>query len=152
MSQWNDYDANTYIFDLDGTLALIEHRRHFVEGSIKDWDSFFAACVDDKPNYPIIKIFKNLKFSGSNMLIVSGRNESVRRQTEWWLDKYSIVYGQLIMRPNKDHRPDHELKKMWLDTILPKKHIIAVFDDRKRVVDMWRENGIVCVQVADGNF
>ena len=41
-----------YIFDLDGTLALIKHRRHFVEGTTKDWRAFFAACVDDVPDMP----------------------------------------------------------------------------------------------------
>lgn len=34
------------IFDLDGTLALNEHRQHFVQREVgkKDWRSFFAAC------------------------------------------------------------------------------------------------------------
>jgi len=27
-----------------------------------------------------------------------------------------------------------------------------VFDDRDKVVNMWRENGIPCLQVAPGNF
>ena len=41
-----------YIFDLDGTLALIKHRRHFVEREPhhQDWERFYAACVDDGPN------------------------------------------------------------------------------------------------------
>ena len=34
-----------YIFDLDGTLALIDHRRHLVEGETKDWPAFFRACM-----------------------------------------------------------------------------------------------------------
>jgi len=27
-----------------------------------------------------------------------------------------------------------------------------VFDDRNSVVDMWRENGVRCMQVAPGDF
>jgi phosphoglycolate phosphatase-like HAD superfamily hydrolase len=150
--EWNEYDRNTYIFDLDGTLADIKHRRHFVENGKKDWDAFFKACVDDKPNYPIIKICRGLRFAGFKVLIVSGRNESVRRQTEQWLQKYLIKYEGLIMRPEKDYTPDCELKLRWLNERLPKKHIIAVFDDRKRVVDMWRKQGYTCVQVAEGDF
>jgi hypothetical protein len=150
--EWNDYDRNTYIFDLDGTLADIKHRRHFVENGKKNWDAFFKACVDDKPNYPIIKICRGLKFAGFKVWIVSGRNESVRKQTEYWLQKYLIKYEELIMRPEKDYTPDHELKLRWLNERLPKKHIIAVFDDRKRVVDMWRQQGYACVQVAEGDF
>lgn len=39
-----------YIFDLDGTLALIEHRLHFIQGPKKDWRGFFGAVGDDSPN------------------------------------------------------------------------------------------------------
>ena len=33
-----------------------------------------------------------------------------------------------------------------------KDDIFAVFDDRNQVVDMWRDNGITCFQVAEGDF
>ncbi len=39
--------AALYIFDLDGTLALIEHRRHLVERERgkQDWDAFKRVAV-----------------------------------------------------------------------------------------------------------
>ena len=30
--------------------------------------------------------------------------------------------------------------------------LVMVFDDRDRVVNMWRRNGVVCAQVAPGDF
>jgi hypothetical protein len=30
--------------------------------------------------------------------------------------------------------------------------IVCVFDDRQKVVDMWRDMGLTCMQVAPGNF
>jgi hypothetical protein len=50
--------------------------------------------------------------------------------------------------------PDDKLKKEWLDKLFPYPHndIVCVFDDRDKVVDMWRENGLTCMQVAPGNF
>ena len=51
--------------------------------------------------------------------------------------------------------PDDELKQHWLDTLFPddkKNGILCVFDDRQKVVDMWRRNGVTCFQVDDGNF
>jgi hypothetical protein len=33
-----------------------------------------------------------------------------------------------------------------------KSNILYAVDDRQRVVDMWRSNGITCLQVAEGNF
>ena len=50
-----------YIFDLDGTLALIEHRLHFIQGPEKDWRGFFAAVGDDKPNLPVIRTLQALE-------------------------------------------------------------------------------------------
>ena len=47
---------------------------------------------------------------------------------------------------------DSALKQMWLDTLIDKDDVFAVFDDRQQVVDMWRSNGLTCFQVADGNF
>ena len=67
-----------YIFDLDGTLALIDHRRHFVEGPDKDWRSFFAACVDDAPNMPVIRTLQALRKSGAEVWIWSGRSDEDR--------------------------------------------------------------------------
>ncbi len=40
---------HVYVFDIDGTLADITHRLHFIQGEKKDWDAFFAACIDDAP-------------------------------------------------------------------------------------------------------
>ena len=64
----------------------------------------------------------------------------------------------LKMRPTKGQdafTPDDQLKQMWLDDFadnVGKDNILGVFDDRNKVVDMWRKNGLTCFQVADGNF
>ena len=50
--------------------------------------------------------------------------------------------------------PDEKLKQHWLDDVFgeAKDQIVAVFDDRDKVVDMWRKNNLTCMQVAPGNF
>jgi len=150
-----------YIFDLDGTLALIEHRRHFVEGPKKNWQSFFAACVDDAPNLPVIQTFKILRKS-AEVWIWSGRSDEVREQTLSWLYKHGLIHGfwnplhveSLRMRKAGDHQPDVALKRQWLSEIEPPEYqrLTAVFDDRSSVVAMWREFNIPCFQVAPGDF
>lgn len=150
-----------YIFDLDGTLALIQHRRHFVEGSIKDWPSFFAACVDDLPNLPVIKTLQTLR-KNAEIWVWSARSDEVKRQTIEWLHKHGIFHPywnpfdapeKLLMRKAGDHQPDEKLKATWLSEIEPPeyKRLTAVFDDRDRVVAMWRAAGIPCFQVAQGD-
>jgi len=59
----------------------------------------------------------------------------------------------LRMRKNGDYTPDDVLKKAWLDELFPDKgYILCVFDDRDKVVNMWRREGLTCFQVAPGNF
>lgn len=183
------------IFDLDGTLALCEHRRHFVDaskdkdhelvcdyetndckcGSEKclpqkwvhkktgkkwkpDWRSFYESCSEDLPNKPIIKIMKcmygmDYYDNDEDVHIWSGRCESVRGKTELWLMKQYIYYNELKMRPVGDSTPDNELKEKWLDEALARgKKVEMVFDDRQKVVDMWRRRGITCLQVEEGDF
>lgn len=142
-----------YIFDLDGTLALIEHRRHFVEGDKKDWPAFFAACVDDKPNFPVIGVMHALENSGAEIRIWSGRSDEVRGLTEKWLKNFDCLHP-LTMRKAGDHQPDEKLKADWLDSMLPedRERLRVIFDDRDRVVAMWRSKGVTCFQVAPGDF
>ena len=140
------------IFDLDGTIALIEHRQHHVQGKSKNWRKFFAACVSDAPNEPVITVLRTL-YTKFQIYIVSGRSDEVRPETEKWLEKHKVPHHRLIMRKRGDHTADNILKISWVnDGTIEKKRILCVFDDRDKVVKMWREAGISCFQVAEGDF
>jgi hypothetical protein len=59
----------------------------------------------------------------------------------------------LFMRKAKDYRKDQFVKKEMLDTIKFLNYNPTLsFDDRDRVVKMWREEGIRCFQVDYGDF
>jgi len=147
------------IFDLDGTLALIDDRRVVStkpNGKI-DWDIFFdPKNIDlDKPNLPVIKMAQLLKQQGFRIVILSGRLKTTKDATTQWLQKFDVPFDVIKMRPDSNQfkfMPDDDLKQGWLDSLFPNKDIFAVFDDRAKVVDMWRKNGLTCFQVADGNF
>lgn len=145
------------VFDLDGTIALIDHRRHYVEGERQDWPAFFAACVDDTPNTPVIAVMHALLKSGFEIVIASGRSDEVRTQTIQWLYRHVFPgHGhlvRLVMRREGDYTPDEELKRSWLnDGTIDRSRVAFVFDDRDKVVAMWRFEGIACFQVAPGAF
>lgn len=155
-----------YIFDLDGTLALIEHRRHFVERERgkQDWIGFYAACVNDEPNAPVIRVMESLR-RFADVWIFSGRSDEVRPQTVAWLVKHTsfsssdfdCAFGTqdvLTMRQEGDYTADDILKRTWLDSMLDedRKRLVCSFDDRDRVVQMWRDAGVTCFQVAPGEF
>jgi FMN phosphatase YigB (HAD superfamily) len=144
----------TVIFDIDGTLADIRHRRVFLEGERPDWFRFNEAMGDDTPNIPITSLYKTLWESGQyQMEIVTGRNERFRQITERWLTWNEIPFSRLTMRPNKDQRPDYIIKQEILDGFLSEGlDITFTVDDRQQVVDMWRRNGITCLQCDVGDF
>lgn len=153
-----------YIFDLDGTLANCAHRLCYINGETKNWRAFFEACADDRPIHSTIATLKALRRSGAEIRIWTGRSDEVRVLTLEWLHRHGCMRSlwnplrrasELRMRKAGDHRPDHELKLEWLNAEIDwwgGEYITAVFEDRARVVQMWREAGVPCYQVAPGDF
>ena len=152
-----------YIFDLDGTLALIDHRLHHVQSQPKNWRAFFAACVDDKPNLPVLETLNRLRKGGAEIWVWSGRSDEVREETIAWLHRQGVFHSywnpfrapeMLRMRKAGDYRDDTVVKREWAGEIEPPEwnRLTATFDDRDRVVAMWRDLGITCFQVAAGDF
>lgn len=144
----------TIIFDIDGTLADIKHRRPFLEQEKPDWAAFNDAMGDDTPNTPVVTLYKTLWDSGQyEIILTSGRSESDRKITEQWLVWNDIPFGRLEMRKDKDNRADYIIKQEILDMLLSEgKEILFAVDDRQQVVDMWRKNGIACLQCDVGDF
>lgn len=144
-----------YIFDLDGTLALCEHRLHHIQKTPKDWRAFFAACGEDKPCRGLIDIAHTLARGGAEIRIWTGRSDEVREETVAWLGRHQVPFGELRMRPAKDHSQDDDLKLEWLRELFltpASERLAGAFEDRTRVVEMWREHGVPCFQVAAGDF
>lgn len=147
----------TVIFDLDGTLAIIEKRKNksTKQDGKFNWNTFFDPknIELDEPNPPVIEMFKLLKSQGFNTVIFSGRSDRTKEATLNWLDQHGVKPDAIKMRKNGSFMPDDKLKKLWLDSLLESgADVFCVFDDRDKVVKMWRDNGITCFQVAPGDF
>ena len=149
---------NTIIFDLDGTLALIDKRRELStkpNGKI-DFDKLHDPSLikHDKPNWPVIKMAQLFAEQGFKIVIFSGRSDKTATATLSWLSQSKVPFNKLVMRPQNTMGfvPDEILKKDMLDKHLDINDIFMVVDDRQKVVDMWRSLGLICIQVAEGNF
>lgn len=142
------------VFDLDGTLALNEHRVHHIRDGKKDYDAFHAACGSDLPCEPVIRALQAHYVAGHRVEIWTGRSDQVRKETELWLLDRDINCLLLKrMRPAGDHQPDVNLKRTWLKEARKNGGgPDLVYDDRDCVVAMWREMGVPCFQVAPGPF
>ena len=150
-----DYSEPTkaIIFDVDGTLADCEHRRHFVTGKKKDFNAFYDAMGDDPVKEEIRGLCNMYCLHNWHIIICTGRPESYRAITKKWLKDHSVFYNELRMRPdNRRNYPDFEIKQDMLNEIREEREVVIAIDDRNQVVDMWRRNGITCLQVADGDF
>lgn len=148
-----------FIFDIDGTLADCSHRLPLLNSDSPDkWNLFYKACPDDEPIIPVISVLNGLLRHGAEVLFFTGRSGSVWAETKQWLQRWTDYTGsdgnRIYMRPEKDFRPDFELKHEWYSRLLPEdKHaLVGVFEDRTRCVEMWRELGVTCFQVTNGDF
>ena len=103
------------VFDVDGTLMDINHRRKYVSGDKKDWKSFFDYMEFDTINDHVFHLAHALKNDGYEIVVVSGRNERHREITEKQLAFGKLDYRKLIMRPDDDYTPDYIFKKVVLD-------------------------------------
>lgn len=130
------------IVDVDGTIADCEHRKHHLLGEKKDWDSFYAGIEQDQPRWEIMKQVDEYRKKGHPIVLVSGRPDNYRKATENWLCKYGFDFDVLLMRKAGDKRPDTDVKKEIYDKCLKKYAIECVFDDRPRIISMWREQGL----------
>jgi FMN phosphatase YigB (HAD superfamily) len=149
-----------YIFDLDGTLADCKHRQRILDEKYDNnrWRRFYAACDKDAPIHPVIQTMERLR-RFADVWIFSGRSAEVRDKTVAWLTENTSFMSweletALMMRQEGDHRADDIVKREWLDGMLwdDRQRLVATFDDRDRVVAMWRAAGVPCFQVAPGDF
>lgn len=136
------------IFDIDGTLADLSHRVHFVTGFSKDWPSFMAGISLDKP-FEQTRWLNQLIADNSEkpILLCSGRSEDERLATVEWLKKHGVFYDRLYMRKSKDTRADYIIKlELLADIRADGYEPFLVVDDRPQVVEAWREAGLFVLQ------
>lgn len=141
------------VFDIDGTLADIEHRRAYVASRPKNYIAFNAAMHLDTPHHDIIFLNHLMRDAGHKVILCSGRSEENRSVTENWLQKNNVYFDDLYMRANQDYRKDSIIKVELLYQIKAKHGIPYLwFDDRNQVVDAIRDEGIRVLQVTKGDF
>lgn len=138
-----------FVFDLDGTVCDVKHRRQWVATKPKNWDAWNAGISEDTPNLAVVETLHALS-KNFDIVLVSGRGSEYRQVTVGWLRKHEIRFSDLFMRPAGDFRPDDEVKSDLADKVEKTYKIVGVFDDRKKVVDMWIKRGLFVFDVAQG--
>lgn len=139
-----DYDLQTaYIFDIDGTLALMNGRSPYD----------YSKVGTDIVNRDVACVMRQLQEAGNSVIVMSGRDASCLAETDRWLESKNLVPQILLMRPEGDTRKDSVVKReLYQKHVAGRFEVLGVFDDRNQVVDMWRSLGLTCFQVHYGNF
>jgi FMN phosphatase YigB (HAD superfamily) len=147
------------IFDIDGTLADISHRVKYLKTTPKDWKNFNSAenILKDTLILETKHILDMYRLSGYTIILITGRNRGenalIEKMTMNWLREHNILADKLFMREYRDKQHDTTLKRdIYNKYIKDKYDVVAVFEDRSRVVDMWRGLGLQCYQVNKGYF
>lgn len=143
----NVADSLDTVEPVDGRLTMSQFRKECRSAWWSAWQDP-DNISGDEPNELVVSVLRDWRERGKHIVIVSARNDKNRAVTEEWLAKYGIHYDALYMRPDGDYRPDNVFKQELLDNIRKNTIIERVYDDRNQVVDMWRANGIDCIQVV----
>lgn len=127
-----------------------------LESEGTDWDTFFRNdLIESDPPFPVIVEWVQALHEEYTVCIVSGRPDGrAGKASVRWLPKNNVPFDHIFMRREGDFRDDTIVKKEILEK-LPKDQIAFAIDDRNRVVDMWRANGVKCYQVIsreEGDF
>jgi len=121
------------IVDIDGVVADVRHRLHFVERRPKDWDGFFAAAGDDPSHPEGLAVVARLAVD-HDVVFLTGRPASIRAVTQRWLDANGLGGHPLHMRSARDRAPARVVKPAVLARLAIGRTVGVVVDDDAEVL------------------
>lgn len=141
---WTPDLSTVVICDLDGTIALHNGRSPFN----------YELCYTDLLNKPVADILRSVQAHCQfGIVFMSGRDDSCRAMTELWLIDHGFINNPLFMRKAGDKRNDAIVKlELFNAHIRGTFNVAFTLDDRDRVVKLWRDLGLTCLQVNYGDF
>lgn len=91
------------IFDIDGVLADNSHRQHFYDEGNRDKFYDPEEVMKDSLIIPTAHLINGLSMLGWYIVLLSSRRDNLKITTLEWLEKNTINYHELIVRPKNDH-------------------------------------------------
>ena len=143
--KWDNNLPNCIICDLDGTLVMHNGRMPF------EWKRINEDKIDERLSYILnsLSLFKDK----CKIIFLTGRPDSVKEDTEAWLNEHYKGEYILMTRDVKDSSHGYEYKKaLYEKEILNKYNVLCVFEDSNKCVEMWREQGLLTFQVQNGDY
>ena len=131
--------SKAIVVDIDGTVAKMVDRGPF------EWD----RVDSDIPRTEIIDIVERMSKT-HEIIFLSGRDSICREKTEEWIkNNINVSRFQLFMRKERDMRADREIKnELFFNHVAPNYAVDFVIDDRKQMIQEWRDIGVMCINVG----
>lgn len=152
VERWSKQDPNlpkAIIVDMDATLCMnTSGRPFFGEGAAE-------GMKNDVEIPGICELVKSMQARGVEVIVVTGREATVEiiEATHEWLHAHGIHSSNMNFRGVGDYSKGDVCKeKLYNEHIKGKYNILFVLEDSKKCVDMWRRNGLICLQPNEGNF
>lgn len=134
------------IFDIDGTVADCEHRRHHIATPPKKWKAYFAEMLHDTPMLPQIKLAHAFSDCDYEIVYLTGRPERYREDTLAWMQQHKLPQGKLYMRQESDKSPAPDFKRRVIQHEIGFDKIRLVVDDDPRVLGMLALANVPCIR------
>ena len=126
------------LVDLDGTLAMNTHR---------DIHDYSEKVKTDTVRWDVVTLMEQFAlYHGAHIIALSGRDGVCYTHTKEWLEENAIMFDCLYMRKEGDRRCDTIIKEeIFWEHIAPNYNVLAVFDDRPRMIRKFKDIGIPMV-------
>jgi phosphoglycolate phosphatase-like HAD superfamily hydrolase len=128
------------VFDIDGVLADVTHRLHYLQSYPQRWDRFFTAA-DRDPLLAEGAARLRAALVGHDVIYLTGRPERSRQLTKRWLRRHGLPTGPLLMRADDDYRPARWMKREALRGLAEARSVVSVLDDDPAVVEYLAADG-----------
>lgn len=142
--------APTFVVDIDGVLADARHRQHYLNGSWKDWDSFFLAAGDDALLIEQARLLEAIA-DDHVIALLTARSDWIDGITLRWLHEHEVRWDLLIMRSSGDYRRSPLMKQHAVEQLRSRNYepVLAIEDDPRNVT-MFESEGIPCIFIPSG--
>lgn len=140
----------TVIFDIDGCIALVPPGRRM---DFKDAEACSALMMANAPSKGLIHLIQLLYNAGKEIVLMTARPDTFRDCTIGYLVQHNVPYHILYMRTAQEADwHDYDLKKRMYERLKVRGcNVLLAVEDRHSVVDMWRQQGVLCLQPANSD-
>ena len=147
--------GDAVVFDVDGVLADAAHRQDVLfsgPGRRKNWKAFFEAAGDDAVIEEVARLTELIDPTLC-VVLLTARPTSIQRTTIDWLQQHGLRWDVLVMRPDGDYRSSPDAKRMAVHELRAAGFDLKLaFDDDRRNVDMFHDEGIPCIYIHSGYY